>query len=122
MSADELRQAAETLLERATAEGEWPCAEYIRSGIRHLQRNCEVECSHGEWDDTAEAWVNDECPAPEGGWGRYSTGVYIATMHPGVGLALADWLDYVSDRAKARTGLNYRYAIQIARLINGGSA
>ena len=48
---------------------------------------------------------------------------YIATMHPGVGKALADWLDYEADlmgpgaERRGRT----KHALAVARQINTGS-
>jgi len=117
MSAAELRQAAETLRKRATAEGAWPCAEYISSGIRHLQRNCDLECSHGEWSEADQKYIDTGCPSPEGSWDRYSTATYIATMHPGVGLALAEWLDHQSYAPFDSTP-----SLTLARLINVGAS
>ncbi|MFK5691322.1 hypothetical protein ACI3EY_16815 [Ornithinimicrobium sp. LYQ92] len=46
-----------------------------------------------------------------------SDAVYIATMHPGVGLALADWLD---DEYMQQNGPT-EHAITIADLILGGN-
>jgi hypothetical protein len=64
---------------------------------------------------------------------------YIATMHPGVGMALADWLDLTAHRIEQVEDsgnftpelllsmceynvLGFTPALQIARLINGGVA
>ena len=94
MSANELRQAAETLRGRAGATT--PDREFwTTNGIAGWA--CD-----GSWvvefDERAAA--------------------YIATMHPGVGLALADWLDseFAHDFGPSE------HAIEVARLINGGAA
>lgn len=44
---------------------------------------------------------------------------YIAAMHPGVGTALADWLDSAAVDAE-QIGADHR-ALAVARLINTGS-
>lgn len=78
------------LLERAAAKlrelaeptqrkYEW-CPDYTWAAVRHVERNCDVECeAHG---DDQECWS----------FGRYD-GKYVALMHPSVALALADWLE-----------------------------
>lgn len=102
MSAARLREAARVLRERAEAAtpGPW---EMFRDPI-----GIHVE-SGGERGLIADA-------------------VYIATMHPGVGLALADWLDTAANNAE-RNGWMAGYteamrgtsAVRIADLILGGT-
>jgi hypothetical protein len=48
---------------------------------------------------------------------------YIAAMHPGVGAALADWLDTAAANAAALTWPNdfIERALAVARQINGGT-
>lgn len=125
MSADELRQAAETLRTRATmaTPGPWETGERCVWGLSlSPSKNYEV--------------VTDG-PGGEGGVGSTDDADYIATMHPGVGLALADWLDAVAtaedninDAAPRRLSddrlsLNiagWDEASSLAHLINGGVA
>ncbi|MFE1109674.1 hypothetical protein ACFW5U_27825 [Streptomyces rochei] len=49
---------------------------------------------------------------------------YIAAMHPGVGTALADWLDFEADLITRVPGAELRgrsgHALAVARQINGG--
>ena len=47
---------------------------------------------------------------------------YIATMHPGVGLALADWLDRVAEHSGRYAGVLVDDALRLADLILGGAA
>jgi hypothetical protein len=49
-------------------------------------------------------------------------GEFAAAMHPGVGLALADWLDTAAANAAALTWPNQfiERALAVARAINGG--
>ena len=83
MSADRLRQAARVLRERAEAasEGEW---RPFRSGLKGVDA----------------AWIVDSGPTfiastqIDSERGK-ADATYIATVHPGVGLALADWLDAI---------------------------
>lgn len=35
------------------------CPEYLRQGIRHLQRNCSIECNHHSENET------EECNQPD---------------------------------------------------------
>lgn len=106
MSAAELRQAAQTLRERA---------------------------DHANADDTpwvaevgavGTAWINtptEHHAISMHGWPASAR--YIATMHPGVGLALAAWLD---DEAEAVAAYHANkanpFALDLARLINGGAS
>jgi hypothetical protein len=108
MSADELRRAAATLRERANAAqpGPW------ESGERCVW-------SHADIPDGVV--VGDAA----GGGGVYydADGAYIATVHPGVGLALADWLDHYASVLQQQHPIAFADdAIALARLINGGAA
>ena len=75
MSAEKLREAAKALRERAEAAtgDEW---EHFPDGL---------------------VWRTDDVPGdPTCAAAQVEDAAYIATMHPGVGLALADWLDDVA--------------------------
>lgn len=101
MSAVELRQAAATLRERANKAADGPWRAYDNEVLDSCQDAHRVA-------DTVDA----------------VDGRYIATTHPGVGLALADWLDesalgmmhttYGRDLTPAE-----HKALAVARLING---
>jgi hypothetical protein len=131
MSADELRQAAETLRgvsSRATP-GPWS-GKAIRTCFDH---GC---------DDPARpedgSCYGVEVSSPKQKW--FLTGPrhhdldradadanLVATMHPGVGLALADWLDASADELDATDYGRALFpaettALAAARLINGGVA
>lgn len=58
--------------------------------------------SHESWDETRNAWNNAS---------------YTAAMHPGVGAALADWLDDAAVDAE-QIGANH-HALAVARQILG---
>jgi hypothetical protein len=121
-AAAELRKAAETLRALATA------------------------ATHEPWTHYPDMWV-DGTPVHRIGSNAAGSDVgitpredvhngladaaYIATMHPGVGLALADWLDRAAEkRARGEELLGtdrFRTSedsepIALARLINGGAA
>jgi hypothetical protein len=124
MSAAELRQAAETLRERAEAAN-------TDEARRPYSDPSIAPVSPEEWG----ALVGGDYLGGE-------IGDYCATMHPGVGLALADWLDKAGadwfafgDEDHHRPehepcdycdddpyGPHLRSALTIARLINGGAA
>ena len=78
MSADVLRQAAEILREQAASatQGQWH-ADGSEVGSLFV--------GLGIWADV----VSDAEARPQ-------DATYIATMHPGVGLALAKWLDDIA--------------------------
>jgi len=101
MSADRLRAAAKVLRERTmlAALGPWT-AEIHEDGRAWIgqHRNEHMLAAHGH-PRTAE---------------------YIVTMHPGVGLALADWLDDAAREAE-EVGENH-HAARVADLILGGAS
>lgn len=104
--AAELRTAAEKLRELASKATTDICPDWIYSAVRHVVRNCNVECSHDEHQDGTE---------PE--WDRYDDSPYMAAMHPGVGAALADLLDDQADGDDH--GVINPWALNVARQING---
>ena len=114
MSAAELRQAAETLRERADLATAGPWTVDPDSGA----------------DGFAPLVVGQNMAVCETFDGPHpSDATYIATMHPAVGLALADWLDIIASKEKAREGVDSPIpvlylpeALTIARAINGGAA
>lgn len=128
MSAAELRQAAETLrgLADDATSGIGPASMQSEWRANHDRYNGETTISSGEFQVGQVYCIQ--------------TGEYIATMHPGVGLALADTLtraatlieeaDYraaaISDEAMTHVTPKYPPIgldlIYLARLINGGAS
>lgn len=104
--ADELRTAAEKLraLASAATPGPW-------EGVVDDHGRGEVDASI--WADSISYYVTEKISSG----GRHKADAhYIATMHPGVGTALADWLDSEADH-----GLNIDpAALTVARRINAG--
>ena len=80
------------------------CPRYMYSGIRHLQRNCDVYCDEPGHDDDVV-----DCFQPA----RYA-GIYIAAMSPPVGLAIADFLQDVARGAVPFSFTHCETALQIA--------
>lgn len=118
MSADELRQAAETLRERAgnAQQGQWV------AGYRN------------DWKGRANVLITLDGETVEGHVTapiEIRDADYIATTQPGVGLALAQWLDNVAAWEDEGVGIlpqtnladawaeTLRRAADVARLING---
>jgi hypothetical protein len=118
-SAAELRKAAATLRERAllASQGPWESD----------QRRMTVWADHGDCQV-----VRSDVDGPDADLD------YIATMHPGVGLALADWLDTAGADLWAHGPLccaegcmkcdddlwmpHVRCALVLARLVNCGAS
>jgi hypothetical protein len=93
MSAEELRAAAKLLRERAEAAFPGPWRSW-REGRDHRGGDSFIE-TQGETDLTLNLATTDYGRDALGKWAASQD--YIATMHPLVGLALADWLDEVAD-------------------------
>lgn len=112
MSAERLREAAALLRERAEAAtpGPWHVdpethrfATIEGPHVRHSAPNYTTAVITHGWDSNVE---------------------YIATMHPGVGLALADWLDSIAEWIEGRpfsTPTN-SHALAVADQILGGAS
>lgn len=117
MSADRLREAARVLRERAQAatSGPWEAS---------TSTNPTYVAQVGHLAERDPSYIAACGPASVGGDHAAS---YIATVHPGVGLALADWLDTAANNAE-RNGWMAGYteamrgtsAVRIADLILGG--
>lgn len=119
--ADELRAAAERLRVLATeaTPGPW------RQHDTHLgQYGYTATVLSGERNATElRAWLPTMSQGP---WGEarnvWADAGYIATMHPGVGAALAAWLDSLTGidiSEHAALPEEYRHALAVARAING---
>ncbi|MEU5853963.1 hypothetical protein ABZ799_01425 [Nocardiopsis dassonvillei] len=81
-----LREAARRIRETANAATANACPDWTWLAVRHIARNCDLECpTHG---DDYEA-----C----GRWDRYDDSPHISLWHPGVALAVADWLESEAD-------------------------
>lgn len=108
--ADELRTAAARIRELAAKATSGICPDWVYSAVRHVARNCagSFECRHPEH----QGWDQPE-------WDRYDDSPYIAAMHPGVGSALAAWLDSAAVDAR-EIGANPQ-ALALARAINGAA-
>lgn len=128
--ADELRKAAEKLRTLATTAtpGPW------RQHDTHLgQYGYAATVLSGEGNDTdLRAWLPSMSHKP---WDEarnvWPDALYIAAMHPGVGAALADWLDSAAELHEEGPHhdcqwcgdedwpcADIRHALAVARLIN----
>jgi hypothetical protein len=112
MSAERLREAARVLRERAEAAGEQA------STLSHHKTGTSLDALPPvTWYGDGADWRDPECR-------------YIATTHPGVGLALADLLDHeayrISRTLDAVTGRTWHQAhpsvLAVADAILGGAA
>ena len=107
MSADRLREAAKVLRERATAATPGPWQG--RDGASWAAQVCVLD---GDGHPVAATSMTESVPS------ALSDATYIATMHPGVGLALAEWLNQAALHTDEPNPLTNR-AVQIADLILG---
>ena len=105
MSAETLRKAAEKL--RALADDAYTVK------ARTPYSDPEIPpVAQAEWGALVDGYLGGE------------VGAYCATMHPGVGLALADWLDLVARLLREGFDPNAETAaaMVVARLILGGAS
>lgn len=95
--AEELREAARLMRERATAATEGPWTAWVMGSEGYLVLRATGTIHERGRNRVARVglkdWDSDKADAE-----------YIAGMHPGVALALADWLD---DRAEMADGVLY---------------
>jgi hypothetical protein len=99
-----LREAAAKMRERAEAAtpGPWRSdGEMVKSGESF--RTKFVAEAYG----LADKWPNAE---------------HIASWHPAVALAVADWLDTVYDRARGKESVETEPAMVVARAYMGGGS
>lgn len=83
---DLLRRAATQVRETAKAATPNVCLDWTWLAVRHVARNCDLECpTHG--DD------HEKCNQ----WDRYDDSPHMTLWHPGVALAVATWLEDVAD-------------------------
>lgn len=102
--ADELRTAAQQLRKRATAATPGPWQRPLNTRYKCTVTGALPEGERGQWIDgidpateqreratvaTIPTWSNGRHSRQRGGRDLE----YIASMHPGVGVAVADWLD-----------------------------
>lgn len=81
MSVDLLREAAALMRQRGALATQGICPDWTYSAVRHIARNTEVECmEHGP-----------NCAGEQ--WDRYNDHAHIASWHPAVAFAVADWLE-----------------------------
>jgi hypothetical protein len=114
-------------------------AELLQRAAEKLRKLAEI-ATHPPWDVADD--VDGMIVAPPTGYGALQVADrlapedadYIATMHPGVGLALADWLTSIGDAVLRLTTEGFRvsedgslsedarHAFRIARTILGDEA
>ena len=88
-----LCEAAALIRKHATDATPGICPGYVRSAVRHVARNCDIHCGHDEHYEGPDEAI----------WDRYNDAPWIALVHPGVGEALAAWLESVAERLTATT-------------------
>lgn len=116
-TADELRTAAAALRALATADGVHPGPWTITPRYR---KGTDVVV---QYDVTKPPLPGSNTPGFKAIHPARTDALYSAAMHPGVGLALADWLDYEADLmgpGSERRGRT-KHALAVARAINGGA-
>lgn len=85
--AQELRQAAEHLRAVAAKATHNICPDWTYSAVRHIARNCDIDCLHDDEEDGLD----------HGGWGRYNDSPWITLMGPDKAEHLADILEAEAD-------------------------
>lgn len=111
MSADRLREAARVLRERAEAatDGEWQAMGSTRVPV-HLRA-----IAHDGEGRRITRFVITEMD-------RHQDATFVATMHPGVAPALADWLDDEAEWVEADENYMHDRALAVANKILGSES
>lgn len=125
MNADRLKEAARVLRERAeaaTPKGHthpWLYTDATYGDPADGPTHVAVTCCGANGVE-----VRHFLHADDGSHETSETARYIATMHPGVGLALADWLDVEADEQEVLGGSTEAGAMahRVADLILGGAS
>ena len=127
MTARLLRDAAKVLRERAENATPIPWINFGH-GIGVEVKGCTCAGPIPGYPQH-ESWCGTDGPIVDGTEPDIS---YVSTVHPGVGIALADWLDEAGADAESNDefdGLDpyavitgYGYAIAVARAILGGAS
>ena len=117
--ADELRTAATRLRKLAGQAAEAPWSTAWNGQEYELRRPDEAAYPIAEWT-YAIATVEPKASVQRAECDTANAD-YIAAMHPGVGLALADWLDTAAVNAAVLTWPNafIERALAVARAVNG---
>jgi hypothetical protein len=139
--ADELRAAAAWLRKLATDATPGPWQRPLNTRYKATVTGALPEGERGSWLDGIDPTTGEreQCTVamvPTWSNGRHSRQrggrdlEYIAAMHPGVGLALADWLAKLADfcdgverthgKQPPADNLSIVDALAVARQINGG--
>ncbi len=119
---DDLRSAAKVLRERAEAAtpGPW---EHTEHGPGGSFAGCGQVITWGEGVEAGDIAGPSGDLFPRGGYSPREDMAYIATVHPGVGLALAQLLDEHADSVEEDGGQvvtsSVDQAVKLARLILG---
>jgi hypothetical protein len=127
--ADELKAAAQTLRKLTADATPGPWQRPLNTRYKATVTGALPEGERGAWLDGIDPTTGEreQCTVamvPTWSNGRHSRQrggrdlEYIAAMHPGVGVALADWLDSAAEDAE-QIGPD-PHAIATARAINGG--
>lgn len=104
-------------------------AETLREAAKALRDRAE-EAPPGPWDHVVgasgdTAWVERRHTETIAVSANAAASAYIATMHPGVALALADWLDAEaqdqSHDPAEHDGSPSGYALRVAETVLGGA-
>ncbi len=100
-------------------------AEFLRSAARRLRRNA-AAATPGPWrSDYSEggcvASANPRHPIIAEYGATWDDSEYIATVHPGVGLAVAEWLEVAAELSVVyQSGsTRWRHEMVVAAQING---
>jgi hypothetical protein len=112
-AAEELHAAATLLrdhLVSAATEGPWRAVEYDSYSRDTYGFEAGLEATPGRLDVVGHGYEG-------GGFDRLCDAQYVAAMHPGVGAAIANWLDDAAVDAE-QIGANH-HALAVARAILG---
>lgn len=118
----ELLHRAADLIEKSTEDATKVriCSEWTRQAVRHIARNCDIDCNH---DDLEERWVDGQLVDAEGvshgGWDRYGDAPWFALMGAYLAAPLVSWLRTVAELDAGFSSESTGEAVKFARALIG---
>lgn len=117
-----LRRAADLIEETASdATKVRICPEWTRQAVRHIARNCEIECYHevAVEEHPVDGEMVDADGVTHDGWDRYGDAPWFALMGAYLAAPLVSWLRTVAELDAGFSSESTGEAVKFARALIG---
>lgn len=120
--ADLMRRAADLVARRSEKATKRICPEWTYHAVRHIARNCDIECYHGGVEPVASIWADgreyDDAGITHGGWDRYDDSPWISLVDPRIAAPLVELLRHGAEEA-LEIGPDFRLTHLARELLKG---